>query len=112
MPADWHFAWDVPWQGLNRLREKSVSREIRALWVGVLCRPFGTRVIDPILPGTPVPGYRLFRPCGTDVVAVSKSLRTSQQARKDADYSGNIVFPRPVKLNFFHFVCDPTKAVP
>jgi hypothetical protein len=25
-----------------------------------MCRPYGTRLID-YLPGTPVPGYRLFR---------------------------------------------------
>jgi hypothetical protein len=48
--------------------------------VGVLCRPFGTRLIDLIPPGTDVLGYRLFRPCGTGFLAVSKSLRTSQQA--------------------------------
>jgi hypothetical protein len=41
--------------------------------------PFGTRLINLILPGTDVPGSRLFRPCGTGFVAVSKSLRTSQQ---------------------------------
>ncbi len=33
---------------------------IKALW-----RPYGTRLIGLILPGTAVPGYRLFRPCGT-----------------------------------------------
>src|SRR5450631_1696130 len=32
-----------------------------------LCRPFGTRFAE-ILPGTPVPGYRLSRPFGTDCV--------------------------------------------
>jgi hypothetical protein len=37
---------------------------------GVLCRPFGTRLINLILPGTDVPGYRLFRPFGTGLVAV------------------------------------------
>jgi hypothetical protein len=30
-----------------------------------MCRSCGTRLIDLNLPGTPVPGYRLFRPCGT-----------------------------------------------
>jgi hypothetical protein len=30
-----------------------------------LCRPFGTRFINLILPGTAVPGYRLSRPFGT-----------------------------------------------
>jgi hypothetical protein len=65
---------DVPPPKLSRLRKKLVSREILAVCVGVLCRPFGTR-----LPGTAVPGYRLFRPYGTGFVAVSKSLRTSQE---------------------------------
>jgi hypothetical protein len=32
------------------------------------------------LPGTDVPGYRLFRPSGTATLPASKSLRTSQQA--------------------------------
>ena len=41
---------------LQRLRENSP-----------LCRPFGTRFAE-ILPGTPVPGYRLSRPFGTDSV--------------------------------------------
>jgi hypothetical protein len=30
-----------------------------------MCRPSGTRLINLSLPGTDVPGYRLFRPCGT-----------------------------------------------
>ena len=30
-----------------------------------MCRPSGTRLIRLILPGTDVPGSRLFRPCGT-----------------------------------------------
>ena len=30
-----------------------------------MCRPYGTRVIDLSLPGTTVPGYRLFRPRST-----------------------------------------------
>jgi hypothetical protein len=30
-----------------------------------MCRPCGTRLINLSLPGTDVPGYRLFRPCGT-----------------------------------------------
>ena len=42
--------------GLKSLRENSP-----------LCRPFGTRFAE-ILPGTPVPGYRLSRPFGTDCV--------------------------------------------
>jgi hypothetical protein len=39
-----------------------------------LCRPFGTHLINLTLPGTTVPGYRLFRPCGTASVAVSNPL--------------------------------------
>jgi hypothetical protein len=35
-----------------------------------LCRPYGTRVINLILPGTAVPGYRLCRPYGTRVVSL------------------------------------------
>jgi hypothetical protein len=35
-----------------------------------MCRPFGTRLIDLILPGTAVPGYRLFRPFGTASCAI------------------------------------------
>jgi hypothetical protein len=42
---------------------------------GVLCRPFGTRLIHVILPGTDVPGYRLFRRYGTGFVVVSKFFR-------------------------------------
>ena len=30
-----------------------------------MCRPSGTRLLLLILPGTSVPGYRLFRPYGT-----------------------------------------------
>jgi hypothetical protein len=30
-----------------------------------MCRPFWTRHVNVMLPGTAVPGYRLFRPCGT-----------------------------------------------
>jgi hypothetical protein len=32
---------------------------------GAMCRPYGTRLINLYLPGTPVPGYRLFRASGT-----------------------------------------------
>jgi hypothetical protein len=39
-----------------------------------MCRPYGTRVIDLSLPGTTVPGYRLFRPYGTGSVAASSSF--------------------------------------
>ena len=42
-----------------RLSKLRVSR------VGVLCRPFGTRLMNLSLPGTDVPGYRLFRPRST-----------------------------------------------
>jgi hypothetical protein len=34
-----------------------------------LCRPSGTRLLNVSLPGTNVPGYRLYRPCGTAPVA-------------------------------------------
>ena len=34
-------------------------------WHEALCRPCGTRFTDVSLPGTPVPGYRFYRPCGT-----------------------------------------------
>jgi hypothetical protein len=47
--------------GLQSVRENSP-----------LCRPFGTRVAE-ILPGTPVPGYRLSRPFGTDCVGFFSS---------------------------------------
>jgi hypothetical protein len=30
-----------------------------------MCRPSGTRLINLSLPGTDMPGYRLFRPFGT-----------------------------------------------
>jgi|SRR5271165_6319639 len=36
---------------------------LRTNWA--LCRPFGTHLHKPMLPGTPVPGSRLFRPFGT-----------------------------------------------
>jgi hypothetical protein len=39
-----------------------------------LCRPYGTRLINFILPGTDVPGYRLLRPYGTVSVAVLNPL--------------------------------------
>jgi hypothetical protein len=39
-----------------------------------LCRPSGTRLINLILPGTDVPGYRLLRPYGTVSVAVLNPL--------------------------------------
>jgi len=39
-----------------------------------LFRPFGTRFITLILPGTTVPGYRLCRPCRTGFVAVLPGL--------------------------------------
>jgi hypothetical protein len=44
---------------------------LNTMWTWLLtytlgfCRPFGTRFINLILPGTAVPGYRLSRPCGT-----------------------------------------------
>ena len=56
-----------------------------------MCRPFGTRPMSLILPGTAVPGYRLFRPCGT--VSVAASIQA-------------------LKPNLFQFVCGPTKVVP
>ena len=31
LSADGHYAWDLPWQGLKRLRKNSVSGEILAL---------------------------------------------------------------------------------
>jgi hypothetical protein len=71
-------------QGLDGLRKKSVLHEILALCVGVLCRPFGTRLIDLILPGTDVPGYRLFRPYGTGVVAVPSPFEPHNRLGKDA----------------------------
>src|SRR5450631_3895393 len=53
------FALDVP---------KSVPQRLKSLRENSpLCRPFGTRFAE-ILPGTPVPGYRLSRPFGTDCV--------------------------------------------
>ena len=73
----------LPWTALEAAEKVGIARDPGPLG-RVLCRPYGTRVMDEILPGTAVPGYRLLRPCGTGVVAVSKSLRTSQQARKDA----------------------------
>ena len=42
-----------------------------------LCRPYGTRLINFILPGTDVPGYRLLRPYGTVSVAVLNRLAQS-----------------------------------
>ena len=37
-------------------------------------------LINLMLPGTDVPGYRLFRPCGTGFVAVSKVPSNRQRA--------------------------------
>ena len=52
-----------------------------------MCRPFGTRLMSLILPGTAVPGYRLFRPCGTVSVAASiqafKAQPISVRVRSD-----------------------------
>src|SRR5882757_4567041 len=43
-----------------------------------LCRPSGTRLINLILPGTDVPGYRLLRPYGTVSVAVFESAQSAR----------------------------------
>jgi hypothetical protein len=40
-----------------------------------LCRPSGTRLINLILPGTDVPGYRLLRPYGTVSVTFTSDYR-------------------------------------
>jgi hypothetical protein len=52
---------DVP-QGLKSLRENP------------LCRPRSGLDLREIFPGTPVPGYRLSRPFGTDCVGTCGSF--------------------------------------
>jgi hypothetical protein len=42
---------------------------------------------NPILPGTTVPGYRLFRPCGTASVAVSNPLAQPERIAMRPDNS-------------------------
>jgi hypothetical protein len=49
-----------------------------------MCRPSGTRVVSLSLPGTDVPGYRLFRPCGTG------SLRYPPRSLSDASTRGSV----------------------
>jgi hypothetical protein len=46
-----------------------------------MCRPSGTlALLDPV-PGTAVPGYRLFRPCGTRILLfVRRSLEAGSSA--------------------------------
>jgi hypothetical protein len=56
-----------------------------------MCRPFGTRLVGVILPGTAVPGYRLFRPCGT------------------ASFCGN--YPG-LTASLFQIFCGNTEVVP
>jgi hypothetical protein len=73
-------------QELQSLRENSARER-----GGTMCRPFGTRLVGVILPGTAVPGYRLFRPCGT------------------ASFCGN--YPG-LTASLFQIFCGNTEVVP
>jgi hypothetical protein len=73
--------------GLKSLRENSP-----------LCRPFGTRFAE-ILPGTPVPGYRLSRPFGTDCVGRPAVLFWPLKARTE---DGEVMWPSGPEI-FFQF---------
>jgi hypothetical protein len=90
-----------------------VSREILALCDGVLCRPLGTPLLNLnlILPGTDVPGYRLFRPCGTGFVAVSKSLGISQQAPGKGIRGRVPLFPISREPAALRLVTDPAQRL-
>jgi hypothetical protein len=74
--------------GNNLLCSPGTAQFQHVMWLPrgwALCRPLGTRLINLIVPGTDVPGYRLYRPYGTGFVAVFKSLRTFQTGcEKDA----------------------------
>jgi hypothetical protein len=97
---------------LNRLRKNSVSREILALWIGVLCRPFGTRAIDLTYPALTCRATDCSVPAGLASLQYQSPFEP-QQARKDAVadkqelsaclklHSGNIAFPQPVKPSLY-----------
>src|ERR1700753_1536971 len=84
---------------------------------------------DLIRPGTPVPGYRLFRPCGTGFVRVSSFSNLSKAADKDdvakvvPSYKRIFIYlsvrPRvfpasfvPSLRNSFHGIIRPGTPVP
>jgi hypothetical protein len=49
-----------------------------------MCRPFGTRLIGLIFPGTPVPGYWLCRPRSTSSGQAASLQHSSRQCRPQA----------------------------
>jgi hypothetical protein len=74
------------------LRVKSQPSAASSHASKALCRPFRDSSHEPYLPGTNVPGYRLFRPYGTVFVAAIKGYvcRKSEhvtQGRRGADKS-------------------------
>jgi hypothetical protein len=74
----------------------------------VLCRPFGTRLLILSLPGTDVPGYRLYRPYGTGLLGFLTEGFSAAQGHKGQTWATYQMFARTIS-SFRHVVC---RAVP